>query len=202
MRKLFYFVILLTFIGGSVFGQEMTKEEIKEWKKKQKAMDPLKYKEVSLEYGKLQAEKSKFNRESKKLKDKIQEQGEILESRNTQIEALQKRNNELRDQCGDMNVSAQGGEDYTVGVVYTVQIGAFSSKIYTQFQDTPGKFKVEEVDGVYKYTVAYFRDYKEATIFKEYIRDMGIKDAWIAVYNNNVRAHINDFIKPEDSTEN
>ncbi|MCS6833093.1 MAG: hypothetical protein NZ521_05940, partial [Flammeovirgaceae bacterium] len=53
---------------------------------------------------------------------------------------------------------------------------------------------VEEEDGVKKYTIAYFRDYWEADTFKKYMREMGVKDAWIVAYENNVRRDIKQVL--------
>ena len=63
-------------------------------------------------------------------------------------------------------------DDYTKGIVYRVQIGAFNDPKLKDLQ-TKGQFWVEEEDGMKKYTIANFRDYWEADIFKKYIREMG-----------------------------
>jgi hypothetical protein len=184
----------------AVQAQELTKEEYKEWKSKQKDMEPLEFKKLFEEYNRLQSEKATFNRQSKALKDKITPQQQEIASLTDEVYKLEERYKELEEKC-DNNVT-QLGQDYTKGVVYKVQVGAFKEKDLSQFSGALGNFGVEEVEGVKKYTIAYFRDYKEAHVFKEYIRAMGVKDAWVVVYQDNERRHINEFVEPANTLEN
>ena len=56
----------------------------------------------------------------------------------------------------------------------------------------------EDEDGVKKYTIAAFRDYWEADLFKKYLREMGVNDAWIVSYKDGVRVQIESVLSAED----
>ena len=44
-------------------------------------------------------------------------------------------------------------------------------------------------------TIGIFRDYWEADTFKKYLREMGVKDAWIVPFKDNVRVEIKDVLE-------
>lgn len=187
-------------IFQSAHAQDLSKEELKEWKKKQKSMDPLEFKTIFEEYGKLQGASSKQNRNRNALKKEIDQKSKQIASRDETLEELSTKYKELQETCGDMDVSPLG-EDFSKGVVFKVQIGAFAKIDLSEFADVTGNFGIENKEGVNKYTIAYFRDYKEAHVFKKYMRAMGIPDAWVVVYEDNIRKNINDFIPKDQSLE-
>jgi hypothetical protein len=43
-------------------------------------------------------------------------------------------------------------------------------------------------------TIGIFRDYWEADTFKKYMRDMGVKEAWIVPYKDGVRVELKDVL--------
>ena len=55
-----------------------------------------------------------------------------------------------------------------------------------------------DADGTKKYTLGFFGDYWEAENFKKYLREMGVKDAWIVAYKNGSRVELKDVL--ENST--
>ncbi|NME67260.1 Ezrin/radixin/moesin family protein [Flammeovirga aprica] len=165
------------------------KAEIKEWKKKLKSTDPLKFRDMTQELNTLRGQASGLKAEISKLE---QEKGSFdakLKEKDNTIADLKAENEKLKKKM-DNNVS-NSGDDYTKGIVYKVQIGAFKNRDLSKFQDK-GNFWMEDQDGLKKYTIAYFRDYGEADQFKKYMRAMGVKDAWIVAYDDNVRKDIKD----------
>ncbi|KXX68676.1 hypothetical protein [Flammeovirga sp. SJP92] len=165
------------------------KAEIKEWKKKLKETDPLKFRDMTQELNTLRGQASGLKAEISKLE---QEKGSFdakLKEKDNTIADLKAENEKLKKKM-DNNVS-NSGDDYTKGIVYKVQIGAFKNRDLSKFQDK-GNFWMEDQDGLKKYTIAYFRDYGEADQFKKYMRAMGVKDAWIVAYDDNVRKDIKD----------
>ena len=46
-----------------------------------------------------------------------------------------------------------------------------------------------------RYTLGEFRDYWEADKFKKYLREMGVKDAWIVPYKDGKRVPIKDVLE-------
>jgi hypothetical protein len=75
----------------------------------------------------------------------------------------------------------------TDGVFFEVQIGAFQSFNLDQYMEDLAKLR-KDVDGMDKYTLGKFREYKKAKQFKEDIQKMGISDAFIVGKINGQRA--------------
>jgi hypothetical protein len=81
------------------------------------------------------------------------------------------------------------------GVVFKVQIGAFQKKDMSKFFDNNPMFSGEDENGMQKVTVGFFRDYWEADTFKKYLREMGVKDAWIVPFKDGKRVPIKDVLE-------
>lgn len=82
------------------------------------------------------------------------------------------------------------------GVTYKVQIGAFKNKDLTKYFGTSKNFSGEvDADGTKKYTICFFKDYWEADNFKKYIREMGVKDAWVVAYKEGKRIPLKDALE-------
>ena len=81
------------------------------------------------------------------------------------------------------------------GVVFKVQIGAFRNKDLSKYFDNNENFSGENADDLQKITLGQFRDYWEADTFKKYLREMGVKDAWIVPYKDGVRVPIKDVLE-------
>jgi len=204
MKSLFIIVLLSFFTLGSVITQEAEaqklskkekkkrKKEQKKWKKKMKDIDPLKFKAMYEDVNTLTAENSALKKNISNLENQIKDRQSIIASKEQEISDLQKKLTDVQNDCGK-NVT-EGGDDYTKGIVYKVQIGAFRNKDLTQFQEK-GNFWTEDEDGVKKYTIGFFRDYWEADTFKKYLREMGVKDAWIVAYENNSRKDIKEVLE-------
>ncbi|MBD0399742.1 Ezrin/radixin/moesin family protein [Flammeovirga sp. EKP202] len=165
------------------------KAEVKEWKKKLKNTDPLKFRDMTQELNTLRGQASGLKAEISKLEQEKGSFNSQLKEKDNTIADLKEENAKLKKKM-DNNVS-HSGDDYTKGIVYKVQIGAFKNRDLSKFQDK-GNFWMEDQDGLKKYTIAYFRDYGEADQFKKYMRAMGVKDAWIVAYDDNVRKDIKD----------
>jgi hypothetical protein len=178
-------------------GKEEEKER-KEWKKRIKEMDPLAIRDMSEQNNKLKKENAALKKQVIELQDGSSNNTSMLDSKNQEITRLQTQVDSLK-KAVDNNVSSSG-DDYTKGVVYKVQIGAFRNKDLSKFQDK-GNFWIEEEDGVKKYTIAYFRDYWEADTFKQYMIKMGVKDAWIVAYENNSRRDIKQVLDAKSIEE-
>ena len=82
------------------------------------------------------------------------------------------------------------------GLVFKVQIGAFKNKDLAKYFDNNPNFGGEAKDGEpQKLTIGIFRDYWEADTFKKYMREMGVKDAWIVPYKDGERVEIKDVLE-------
>jgi len=86
--------------------------------------------------------------------------------------------------------------DYSKGVVFKVQIGAFKNKDLAKYFENNPNFSGEVKEGEpQKVTIGIFRDYWEADTFKKYLREMGVKDAWIVPYKDSQRVEIKDVLE-------
>ena len=161
-------------------------DEKKEWAKKLKEMDPLALKALFEERDQL----------------KVQVDTKTLETAN-----LSKQIEELKASTVKMPVSEPDEKDVTAngaarqpanaqGVTFKVQIGAFKNKDLTKYFENNKNFSGDvDPDGTKKYTLGYFNEYWEADTFKKYLREMGVKDAWIVPYKDGKRLNIKDVLE-------
>lgn len=186
---------------GTAVAQELDKATLKEWKRKQRKMDTEEFYQKMTEYQRLKRDDNMAKRQVNSLSNEISR----LNKRIAELEG------KLKKQGGDTTKKenatpptiTDAGEDYNQGVVFRVQIGAFRNKDLTKFTNHP-RFHAE-TDGdcgngenCKKYTIANFRDYWEADLFKKYLREMGVEDAWIVSYRDGVRTDIADVLGEEE----
>jgi hypothetical protein len=82
------------------------------------------------------------------------------------------------------------------GVVFKVQIGTFKNKDLSKYFENNKNFSGEvDEDGAKKYTLGQFSDYWEADNFKKYLREMGVKDAWVVAYKDKKRLNMKDVLE-------
>jgi hypothetical protein len=82
------------------------------------------------------------------------------------------------------------------GLIYKVQIGAFKNKNLEKYLENHVNFSGDiDDDGTKKYTLGYFSDYWEADNFKKYLREMGVRDAWIVSYKDGKRVSMKDALE-------
>jgi hypothetical protein len=196
--RLLFVCLVLIFSGSQVFAQ-LTKQEKKEWKKKAK------------EFRKNPANLKSFT-EAKQTADNtvIKQNGDLKAAQST-ISDKNARIAELEDELSRMRseLTAVKAElaalkenppinpmDFSKGVVFKVQVGAFKNKDLSKYFDNNPNFGGEAADKEpQRITIGIFRDYWEADVFKKYMRDMGVKDAWITPYRDGQRVEIKDVME-------
>jgi TolA-binding protein len=198
--RVLFLCLALIFSGSQVFAQ-LSKKEKKEWKKKAKqyAKNPSSLKSLT---------------EEKEVADNT------VSTQTTQITQLQSSVSEkdakitdLEDQIGRMRSQLTAAQselaqlrsapvinpmDFSKGVVFKVQVGAFKNKDLSKYFENNPNFGGEAAKGEtepQKITIGIFRDYWEADTFKKYMRDMGVKDAWIVPYKDGTRVEIKDVLE-------
>ncbi len=201
-RLIIFFVILACSVASfDTLAQEMDKKERKEWKKRVKKLEPAEYKGLIEENRSLKSQVSSLRSELNGVDQKIAEKDDQISQYSSQI-------SDLRSQLAQAQARAQAaaqappsrpreddGIDENVGVVFKVQIGAFTNKDLSKYLDNAKSFAQEEGDGVKRFTIGVFRDYWEADTFKKYLREMGVKDAWIVAYRDGQRVPIKDVLE-------
>ena len=181
----------------SVYAQ-LDKAEAKAWKKRMKSTSVEEYKE--LVEGKedaeaaivdMESEVSALNEENARLQQELEgAQAALLEQ--AKVEASEEAvddDNAFADDSAPMKTDSKG-------IVYKVQIGAYKNFDLKKYFDNNANFSGEiGDDGLYRYSIGVFSDYWEADQFKKYMREMGVKGAWVVSYKNGERIDIKDALE-------
>ena len=185
---------------NSIFAQSMSKEQEKVWKKRQKSMSVEEFKKKVEGY-------ETATDEAYKLEKQVVSTTQVLAERERRIDSLEQALADAQNGAGSSSnaensdsdaSSSDGGDNYSKGTVYRVQVGAFRNKDLKKLVGHRRFHAEEDQDGVKKYTIAAFRDYWEADLFKKYLREMGVNDAWIVSYKDGVRVQIESVLSAED----
>ncbi|MDX1905560.1 MAG: SPOR domain-containing protein [Bacteroidia bacterium] len=80
-----------------------------------------------------------------------------------------------------------GDQGIKTGLVYRVQIGAYVLHQMNNAPKSGDDFVEEKADGFNKYVIGGFRTVEEANGFRDELRKMGMKDAWVVPYIDGVR---------------
>ncbi len=170
------------------------KKLMKEWKKKKKRMSPEEFKE-------LVESNEKMKSQITIMRADLEDAQNQLEAKNDEISDLKSKNKSLQARITQMqNEKPKSIPGFAVGnpnegIVFKVQIGAFKNKDLSKFIDNNPNFSGDEEGGMKKYSIGIFRDYWEADAFKKYLREMGVKDAWIVSYKDGQRVDIKDVLE-------
>lgn len=203
MKKISFFIVvlLLAFISGPAFAQ-LTKKEAKEWKNKAKE-----YKKNPELLKELVEEKQACERQVNSLKSEVNTLQSSLADKDGKISEMQDNMTGLRAELAASKAKIKEseerpkgkvgiGEDMVDGVVFKVQIGAFRNKDLSKYFEQHENFGGEMTDkGEQRITLGRFRDYWEADVFKKYLREMGVKDAWIVPYKDGQRVPLKDVLE-------
>ena len=198
MKKIVTLVMMLCYLAiGFNAAAQMSKDEEKQWKKRIKSLQPQQYKNLIEENKSLKSQTASLKNELAGVDDKLADKDEQISTYQGQIATLRKQLSEAKTQQASQPsrpaVSQDSGDD-NVGVVFKVQIGAYAKKDLAKFKDTKN-FDQESSDGVNKFTIGAFRDYWEADTFKKYLREMGVKDAFIVSFKDGQRVDIKEVLE-------
>ncbi len=202
MKKLtLLFCLGLLFAGTQTFAQ-LSKQEKKEWKKKAKEFksNPASLKQLTEEKQTADGQVSTLGTQVKDLqtsngnKDaRIAELEDQLSQSRGELTGARAEIAQLKQSPPAATISPM---DFSKGVVFKVQIGAFKNKDLSKYFDNNPNFGGEAAEkGDQKLTIGVFRDYWEADTFKKYMRDMGVKDAWIVPFRDGQRVEIKDVLE-------
>ncbi len=177
----------------------MTKKEKKEWKKRAKKLSPEQYKALLDENSALKDQVRTLQQEANGVDGQIAEKDQQISDYQGQLASLRSELESAKSQAAQAARQPAPKQTSSVddqnGVVFKVQIGAFKNKDLSKYLDKGGEFQGEDGDGLKKYTLGIFRDYWEADTFKKYLREMGVKDAWIVSFKDGQRVPIKDVLE-------
>jgi septal ring factor EnvC (AmiA/AmiB activator) len=195
MKRIVSLLLLVFFVSvGFNATAQMSKDEQKEWKKRIKALEPEQYKVLIEENKSLKSQTASLKNELAGVDDKIADKDEQITSYQSQVSSLRDQMAELASKPAAKPAAETGPVNEAVGVVFKVQIGAYSQKDLQKYSKAKN-FGQESDNGVNKFTIGAFRDYWEADTLKKYLREMGVKDAFIVSYKDGARVDIKEVLE-------
>ncbi|RAW03127.1 coiled-coil domain-containing protein [Pseudochryseolinea flava] len=197
-RLLVIFCLACIFSASQSFAQ-LSKQEKKEWKKKAKefSKNPANLKQLT-------EDKQAADNQVASLNQKVTSMQSTISDKDAKIAELEDQLSKSQGQLTAAKAEiAQLKEapvinpmDFSKGIVFKVQVGAFKNKDLAKYFDNNPNFGGEVKEGEpQKITIGIFRDYWEADTFKKYMREMGVKDAWIVPYRDGQRVEIKDVLE-------
>jgi hypothetical protein len=200
MKKVLLPILLIASFAISSIAQ-LTKEEEKEWAKKIKSLTPESYKQLIEEKDALFNEVNTLKSQNSDLQTKLSEKDNEIAAVNKQLqEATAAKQQEPSATPTETTTHETTHQQHSTtnakGVIYKVQIGVFKNKDLSKYFENNPNFSGEtDEDGSKKYTLGSFTSYWEAENFKKYLREMGVKDAWVVAYKNGKRVEIKDALE-------
>lgn len=195
MKKLTLLIVVTScmFLPFNTTAQ-MSKKEEKIWKKRVKQLEPEQYKRLLDENRTLEGQVNSMKTELNNLNNQLAEKDEQILSYQSQVGDLRGELSKAQSQA-TTNTQKSDGIDETKGIIFKVQIGAYSQTDLRRYMNNTRNFSREEENGVRKYTIGVFKDYWDADTFKKYLRQMGVKDAWIVSYRDGQRVPIREVLE-------
>lgn len=209
-QKAFLTLVLGVFITSMAIAQtsddkSITRKEKKEWKKKKRKMSWEAFKLLNEDFTEqnsqintleeelsaAQSQVSAKNMEIYDLKSQLTKTQSAYQADQDEIAKLKAELN----QVPDYNPYMINGEDFSKGVAFRVQVGAFENMDITEYANTSKEFMEENSEELKRYVVGNFRNYEDANILKKYLRQMGVNDAWIVPYRDNKRVPLKKLIE-------
>lgn len=197
-RLILFFCLALTFSTTNTFAQ-LTKQEKKEWKKKAKefSKNPANLKQLTEEKQAAESQLASLNQKLSQLQSSVSDKDARVAELEDQLSQTRTQLTSTRAELAQLKETpVVNPMDFSQGVVFKVQIGAFKNKDLAKYFENNPNFGGEVKEGEpQKVTIGIFRDYWEADTFKKYMREMGVKDAWIVPYRDGQRVEIKDVLE-------
>ena len=182
----------------------LTKKEKKEWRKKKKRMSEEDFRMLYEQNTAMKAIIASSEGEIASLESQVSSKDEQISDLQKQVtrmqaayQAAQRELENLKAQPAAQpayNPNVVNGEDFSVGVVFKVQVGAFRKMDLEKYAETSKEFNQEEMEELRRYVIGNFRNYEDANVLKRYLREMGVRDAWIVPYKDNKRVPLKEVI--------
>jgi len=199
--RVLFLCLALIFSGTTVFAQ-LSKAEKKEWKKKAKEFkkNPAALKQLNDDKQVADNNVTDLSGQVKTLQSTVSDKNAKIAELEDQISRMRSELNSAKAELAQLKAQPViNPMDFSKGVVFKVQVGAFKNKDLSKYFDNNPNFGGEAADKdkaePQKITIGIFRDYWEADTFKKYMREMGVKDAWIVPYKDGVRVEIKDVLE-------
>ena len=198
-NKFLIFLCLAVFSLSTTSYAQLSKSEKKEWKKKAKefAKNPESLKQMTEDKESADSEVASLNQKVTTLQSSMSNKDARISELEDQLSQSRAQLTASRAEIAQMKESpVVNSMDYSKGIVFKVQIGAFKNKDLSKYFENNENFGGETgEDGAQRLTIGIFRDYWEADTFKKYMREMGVKDAWIVPFKDGQRVDIKDVLE-------
>jgi len=214
-QKVFLTLLIGVFVASVALaqtsdGRPLTKKEAKEWKKRKKKMSvedfKVLYDQNVIQKARIASSAGEIQNLERQVSSK-DDQVSDLQKQVTRMQAAyqagQREIENLKDQTITpvYNPELINGEDFSVGVVFKVQVGAFRKIDLAKYAETAKDFD-QEGNELRKYIIGNFRNYDDANVLKRYLREMGVSDAWIVPYRDAKRVPLKEVIAIEKVSNN
>lgn len=177
---------------------QLSKKEKKEWKKKAKEFkkQPENLKQLTEDKQAADASVATLTQRVTQLENTVREKDTRIAQLEDELAQMRGQLTAARAELAQLKENPANSMDFSKGVVFKVQIGAFKNKNLAKYFENNPNFGGEARDNEpQKLTIGIFRDYWEADVFKKYMREMGVKDAWIVPYKDGQRVEIKDVLE-------
>jgi len=190
-------------VAQTTDSRPLTKKEKREWKKKKKKMSiedfRLMYEENSSQKAQIASMESEISNLETQVSSKDDKVSDLQKQVTRMQAAYQAAQNEIENlkskpQQPVYNPDLINGEDFSKGVVFKVQVGAFRKIDLQKYAESSKEFSEEGSDDLRKYVIGNFRNYEDANVLKRYLREMGVEDAWIVPYRDGQRVPLKDVL--------
>ena len=196
MKKLLFLSAILTFFATGFANAQLSKQEAKEWKKTKKAMSTEEFKAIVDQNTALQQQVNQLSADLTSSQSELQQKREDVAVLQGKVQNLEQDLAEAQVIDVSTGVASSGNTKVSKGVLFKVQIGAFRNKDLSKYFGASENFGGEvDSDGTQRYTLGNFKDYWQADKFKKYLREMGVKDAWIVPYKDGRRVPMKDVLE-------
>ena len=198
-RLILLFCLALIFSAATTVTAQLSKKEKKEWKKQAKgyAKNPESLKQLIEDKQNAESELSSLRQKATQLENSVAGKDSRIAELEDQMSRMRSELSAAQTELAQMKEApAATSMDFSRGIVFKVQIGAFKNKNLAKYFENNPNFGGEVKEGEpQKITIGIFRDYWEADTFKKYMREMGVKDAWIVPYKDGQRVEIKDVLE-------
>jgi vacuolar-type H+-ATPase subunit I/STV1 len=197
-KSIILFFCLALIVASTQSFAQLSKKEKKEWKKKAKeyAKNPANLKQLTDDKQTADNTVTSLNQKVSQLQSSVSEKDSKIASLEDQLSELRGQLTAANAELTSLKENPSTSMDFSKGVVFKVQIGAFKNKNLAKYFENNPNFGGEAKDNEpQKLTIGIFRDYWEADTFKKYMREMGVKDAWIVPYQDGQRVEIKDVLE-------
>ena len=209
ITKTFGILLLGVFVATAAIAQTeiqrpLTKKEKKEWRKKKKKMSEEDFRNMYDQNTAQKASITSMQSEISSLEGQVTERDDQISDLKKQVtrtqaayQAAQRELENIKSQLQLQpvyNPNVVNGEDFSVGVAFRVQVGAFRKMDLQKYAQSSNEFDQEDMERLRRYVIGHFRNYEDANVLKRYLREMGVQDAWIVPYKDNRRVPLKEVI--------